>query len=67
MPQQPKVLVTGAGGFIGHHLINYLVDRIGRANAARQDQASQKDGQRNQQCPYFHSSINVAESDFCLN
>jgi nucleoside-diphosphate-sugar epimerase len=27
MPQQPKVLVTGAGGFIGHHLINYLVDR----------------------------------------
>ena len=27
MPQQPRVLVTGAGGFIGHHLINYLVDR----------------------------------------
>jgi len=27
MPQQPRVLVTGAGGFIGHHLTNYLVDR----------------------------------------
>lgn len=27
MPQQPRVLVTGAGGFIGHHLINYLVAR----------------------------------------
>src|ERR1044071_5971857 len=27
MSQQPRVLVTGAGGFIGHHLINYLVDR----------------------------------------
>src|SRR5215510_5450271 len=27
MPQQPKVLVTGGGGFIGHHLINYLIDR----------------------------------------
>ena len=27
MTQQPRVLVTGAGGFIGHHLINYLVDR----------------------------------------
>ena len=27
MPQQPRVLVTGAGGFIGHHLINYLVER----------------------------------------
>jgi GDP-D-mannose 3',5'-epimerase len=26
MPQKPKVLVTGAGGFIGHHLTNYLVD-----------------------------------------
>jgi GDP-D-mannose 3', 5'-epimerase len=24
---QPRVLVTGAGGFIGHHLINYLVER----------------------------------------
>ncbi|MBZ0302697.1 MAG: NAD-dependent epimerase/dehydratase family protein, partial [Anaerolineae bacterium] len=22
-----KVLVTGAGGFIGHHLVNYLVER----------------------------------------
>ncbi|HEX5601767.1 MAG TPA: NAD-dependent epimerase/dehydratase family protein [Pyrinomonadaceae bacterium] len=27
MPQQPRVLVTGAGGFIGHHLTSYLVDR----------------------------------------
>jgi GDP-D-mannose 3', 5'-epimerase len=27
MSQQPRVLVTGAGGFIGHHLIDYLVDR----------------------------------------
>src|SRR5678816_4258104 len=27
MPQQPRVLVTGAGGIIGLHLINYLVDR----------------------------------------
>ncbi|HEY4422994.1 MAG TPA: NAD-dependent epimerase/dehydratase family protein, partial [Pyrinomonadaceae bacterium] len=27
MPEQPRVLVTGAGGFIGHHLTNYLVDR----------------------------------------
>jgi GDP-D-mannose 3', 5'-epimerase len=27
MPEQPRVLVTGAGGFIGYHLINYLVDR----------------------------------------
>jgi len=27
MPPQPRVLVTGAGGFIGHHLINYLVER----------------------------------------
>ena len=27
MPQQPRVLVTGAGGFIGHHLTNYLMDR----------------------------------------
>ena len=26
MSQKPKVLVTGAGGFIGHHLTNYLVD-----------------------------------------
>lgn len=24
MAQQTKVLVTGAGGFIGHHLIKYL-------------------------------------------
>jgi len=28
MPQQPKVLVTGAGGFIGHHLTNYLAQQI---------------------------------------
>ena len=27
MSQQPSVLVTGAGGFIGHHLTRYLVDR----------------------------------------
>jgi GDP-D-mannose 3',5'-epimerase len=27
MSQQARVLVTGAGGFIGHHLTNYLVDR----------------------------------------
>jgi nucleoside-diphosphate-sugar epimerase len=27
MSQLPRVLVTGAGGFIGHHLTNYLVDR----------------------------------------
>lgn len=27
MAQQTRVLVTGAGGFIGHHLINYLVER----------------------------------------
>jgi nucleoside-diphosphate-sugar epimerase len=27
MTGQARVLVTGAGGFIGHHLTNYLVDR----------------------------------------
>jgi len=27
MSKQTKVLVTGAGGFIGHHLTRYLVDR----------------------------------------
>src|SRR5215204_7484474 len=27
MAQQTKVLVTGAGGFIGHHLTKYLVDK----------------------------------------
>src|SRR3954471_15828619 len=27
MPYKQKVLVTGAGGFIGHHLAKYLVDR----------------------------------------
>jgi len=27
MTEQSRVLVTGAGGFIGHHLTNYLVDR----------------------------------------
>src|SRR3989442_3424684 len=27
MSKQVRVLVTGAGGFIGHHLTKYLVDR----------------------------------------
>jgi GDP-D-mannose 3',5'-epimerase len=27
MPEKTKCLVTGAGGFIGHHLVSYLVDR----------------------------------------
>jgi GDP-D-mannose 3', 5'-epimerase len=27
MQQQPTVLVTGAGGFIGHHLTRFLVDK----------------------------------------
>ena len=27
MSTQPRVLVTGAGGFIGHHLVSYLKDR----------------------------------------
>lgn len=27
MPDQTRVLVTGAGGFIGHHLVKYLTDR----------------------------------------
>lgn len=27
MTQQKKVLVTGAGGFIGHHLVKYLKDK----------------------------------------
>ena len=27
MTRQTRVLVTGAGGFIGHHLTNYLVER----------------------------------------
>jgi GDP-D-mannose 3',5'-epimerase len=27
MRKKSTVLVTGAGGFIGHHLVNYLVDR----------------------------------------
>jgi GDP-D-mannose 3',5'-epimerase len=27
MAKQTKVLVTGAGGFIGHHLVSYLKER----------------------------------------
>jgi GDP-D-mannose 3',5'-epimerase len=27
MPKETNVLVTGAGGFIGHHLVKYLVKR----------------------------------------
>jgi len=27
MTQETKVLVTGAGGFIGHHLVSYLVEK----------------------------------------
>ena len=27
MPQQTRVLVTGAGGFIGHHLVKYLKEK----------------------------------------
>src|SRR5437763_17059336 len=27
MTRQTRVLITGAGGFIGHHLTNYLVGR----------------------------------------
>src|SRR6185295_18375732 len=27
MSEKVKVLVTGAGGFIGHHLVKYLVER----------------------------------------
>jgi nucleoside-diphosphate-sugar epimerase len=27
MEEQPKILVTGAGGFIGHHLVTYLKSR----------------------------------------
>ena len=27
MPKQTRVLVTGAGGFIGHHLVKYLRER----------------------------------------
>ena len=27
MSEQMRVLVTGAGGFIGHHLTTYLVER----------------------------------------
>lgn len=27
MTEQTRVLVTGAGGFIGHHLVNYLKDK----------------------------------------
>ena len=27
MSEEVRVLVTGAGGFIGHHLVKYLVER----------------------------------------
>src|SRR5205809_3277401 len=27
MPKQVRALVTGAGGFIGHHLVKYLKDQ----------------------------------------
>ena len=27
MRKAPTVLVTGAGGFIGHHLVKYLIER----------------------------------------
>jgi nucleoside-diphosphate-sugar epimerase len=27
MRNRPTILVAGAGGFIGHHLVNYLVKR----------------------------------------
>src|SRR5256885_4740339 len=27
VPQQTRVLVTGAGGFIGHHLVSFLKER----------------------------------------
>src|SRR5258707_5265231 len=27
MPKRSTILVTGAGGFIGHHLVKYLVKR----------------------------------------
>jgi GDP-D-mannose 3', 5'-epimerase len=33
MGEQPLVLVTGAGGFIGHHLTRYLVDKGYRVRA----------------------------------
>jgi GDP-D-mannose 3',5'-epimerase len=34
MGAEPSVLVTGAGGFIGHHLVAYLVDRGYRVRGA---------------------------------
>ena len=27
MSDQPRILVTGAGGFIGHHLVSFLKER----------------------------------------
>ena len=45
--QPRKVLVTGAGGFIGHHLTHYLVDkRLLGARRGHQDARVRADGRR---------------------